>query len=198
MSLKEDINNVINFSERKITGLKTNLREFKYVDNDSFVKPNTIYSIYYTKNKEEVFITGLKGDRFIEPVVIKSIFGQYSQLNNKTRNEYPRGYNLKPSKADYRIGEVIRYFTQKYDNSNNPFEIDEDTYNDTNTLYKYTTFKWTISGLKQDVEIKNTKLIKSLEIDYPGISQVLFPLQLWTPPKDSKEDLENKLSRLKK
>ena len=40
--------------------------------------------------------------------------------------------------------------------------------------------------------------MRGLEKDYPGISNVLFPLQHWKPPKDSVDDLQKKLSLLRK
>ena len=39
--------------------------------------------------------------------------------------------------------------------------------------------------------------MRRLEKEYPGISKLLFPLQLWIPPKDSPEDLQKKLLLLK-
>ena len=36
-----------------------------------------------------------------------------------------------------------------------------------------------------------------LEKEYPGISRILFPLQLWKPSKNSAESLQKKLLLLK-
>ena len=97
------------------------------------------------------------------------------------------------------MGEVKRYFARVANDTTKPiFEITEDSYNDQNNLFVYFDVDWVISGLKSDVELKNSRTIRELERDYPQISNILFPLQLWRPPKDSRDDLENKLSRLKK
>ena len=48
------------------------------------------------------------------------------------------------------------------------------------------------------VKNKNAAIIRSLEDEYTGISNVLFPLQLWKPTQNSPDDLKNKLKRLKK
>ena len=65
-------------------------------------------------------------------------------------------------------------------------------------LYNYTSFQWRISGKKEEVIRDNSATIRSLQIDYPGINKVLFPLQLWKPPLNSSDDIEKKLSLLKK
>tara|TARA_A100001201_G_C4093481_1_gene202921 strand:- start:16 stop:615 length:600 start_codon:yes stop_codon:yes gene_type:complete len=199
MSISEEIQNTKDISERTIGGQVTNLREFRYADTNGFVKPNTRYSIYYTINKDEVYITDSNNGRFIEPVDNKSIFSEYSDLINPIRADYPQPITLKPTEADYRLGEVKRYFTRiSNDITKTPFEIDKDTFNNKNSLYEYVDTIWVISGLKSEVERYNSIRIRFLESKLKGISKILFPLQLWTPPKDSTEDLENKLRRLKK
>ena len=45
--------------EKTIQGLQTNLKEFRY-ENGGFVKPNTLYSIYYTLTKQEIYLTGIQ------------------------------------------------------------------------------------------------------------------------------------------
>lgn len=201
MATKQQIQNIKTNIERTVQGLTTNLKEFRYQEG-GFVKPNTLYSVYYTLDKQEVYLTGItstNNSRLIEKTNDKSLFGTYTDLNSSIRTPYPKESKFNPSESDYRIGEVTRYFTQKANDTTQPiFEINKETFDSQNSLFKYTDFTWVISGLKQDVERENSRTIRFLETDYPGISRVLFPLQYWTPPKDSKEDLENKLSRLKK
>ena len=67
-----------------------------------------------------------------------------------------------------------------------------------NNLYRYTTFQWRLSGLKEEVMRDNQKTIDNLEKTYSGINKVLFPLQLWRAPKNSADDVENKLLLMKK
>ena len=76
-------------------------------------------------------------------------------------------------------------------------EITADDFNNRNNLYIYFKSEWIISGVKSAVNRLNSATISDLQINYPNITQVLFPLQLWKPPKNSLDDLENKLERLK-
>ena len=40
--------------ERTLQGLRTELKQFYYADTIGIVKPNKLYSVYYTLNKKEV------------------------------------------------------------------------------------------------------------------------------------------------
>ena len=201
MATKQQIQNIKTDIERTIQGLRTKPQEFRY-DEGGFVKPNTLYSVYYTLNKQEIYLTGIQDTTNSRPIFKETpdtLFSEYSNIDVSQRQDYPKQSTFNPTDSDYRIGEVTRYFTQQSNDSSKPvFEIDKKTFDNKNNLYRYVSFTWMISGLKQDVERENSRTIRFLETDYPGISSVLFPLQYWTPPKDSKEDLENKLSRLKK
>ena len=189
-------------SERTTQGLRTTKNQFRYLDNNGVVKPNTLYSIYYTFKKELIYLTGISSTsrpRQIIKVSEKDNYETYVSLESNTRQPYPKESNSNPTESDYRIGEITRYFTQKANDKTQPvFEINKETFDNQNSLYNYKSFIWVISGLKQDVEQENTKTIRGLETELPGISRTLFPLQLWTPPRNSTEDLENKLRRLKK
>ena len=88
----------------------------------------------------------------------------------------------------------------KYWVANNPnseiFEISKEDSENENSLYKYTIFQWRISGTREEVIRENQGTIRSQQREYPNITKVLFPLQLWIPPKNSPDDLEKKLSLL--
>ena len=60
--MMKKFNNLKNNSERTIQGLVTLPNEFIYKDMGGKVKPNIVYSIYYSLNKNEVYLTGLKSD----------------------------------------------------------------------------------------------------------------------------------------
>ena len=202
MLTKRAIQSIKNENERFIEGLITSKNEFIYQDNNGIVKPNTTYSVYYTLDKQEIYLTGLlntNNSRVILKQENDTNFSQYVNIGNNTRVDYPKPFSPIPSDGDYKIGEIIRYFTQQANDSSKPvFEIDKKTFNTTNSLFNYVSFTWKISGLKQDVERENQMTINRLIRDFPTITKELFPLQLWTPPKDSIEDVENKLRRLKK
>ena len=186
--------------ERTIQGLKTGFREFYYDNTLSFVAPGTTYSVYYTFSKTEKFLTGILSstNSKIIRAQVPSLFSQYINILSAERQKYPEIIQANPSESDYRIGKIKRYFTQKANNRNgNIFEVSKDDFSSKNNLYRYTSFQWRISGKKEEVIRDNRKTMRGQEKDYPGISKLLFPLQLWIPPKNSPENLEKKLSLLK-
>ena len=78
------------------------------------------------------------------------------------------------------------------------FEITKEDFTNQNNLYDYTTFQWRISGKKDEVNRDNSATLRGIQSNYPSITKTVFPLQLWVPPKNSPDDLQNKLNRLKK
>ena len=201
MSNKQQIQNIKTNIERTIQGLSTKPQEFIYEQTGGFVRPDMVYSIYYTFNKKEMYLTGItdtSNSKIIKRVNNKTMFSKYIELKSPTRQEYPEIISANPSESDYRIGSITRYFTQKGNNRNaDIFEVSVNDFNNKNNLYRYTSFQWRISGKKEEVTRDNQSTMRRLEKEYPGISKLLFPLQLWIPPKNSLESLQKKLSLLK-
>ena len=198
---KKQIQNIKTNIERTIQGLRTKPQEFIYDKTKGFVRPGMVYSVYYTLSKKEVYLTGIKdtsNSKVIKKVNNKTMFSKYSELKTPIRQKYPEIISVNPTESDYRIGSITRYFTQKGNNKNSDiFEISKDDFEDQNNLYKYTSFRWRISGKREEVIRDNRRTIRIQEIDYPGISKILSPLQLWKPPKNSTESLQKKLLLLK-
>jgi len=201
MASKKVIQSIKSNNERNIQGLRTKLNEFRYEDTGAFVKPNVLYSVYYTFSKTEVYLTGITqstNSRIINRIKNKTQFQAYSEIASSERQQYPNITPAKPTKSDYTIGEITRYFTQIANDSSKPiFEVTEDEYLNQNNLYRYTSFQWRISGLKQEVVRDNQRTIEDLENEYKGISRVLSPLSLWKPQKGSFDEVEKKISLLK-
>jgi len=201
MSNKKQIKNIKINSERTIQGLETKPQEFRYKRTDGFVKPNQIYSIYYTFDKRERYLTGVlqtSNSKIIEKVGIKSILNRYAEVKPTSRQPYPKTTPANPNESDYAIGVITRYFARVGNDTNKPiFEVSEGDFNAQNDLYIYFQFEWVISGVKGDVNRVNSATLSGLQLNYSNITQLLFPLQLWKPPKNSPDDLENKLERLK-
>ena len=201
MSNKQQIQNIKTNIERTIQGLSTKPQEFIYEQTGGFVRPDMVYSIYYTFNKKEMYLTGItdtSNSKVIKRVDGRTSFSTYSDLKSLTRQEYPEITLANPSESDYRIGKIKRYFTQKANDRNaDIFEVSKKDFNNKNNLYRYTSFQWRISGKREEVIRDNGATMIGQEKDYPGISRLLFPLQLWIPPKNSPESLEKKLSLLK-
>ena len=202
MATKEQIRNIKQNIERTTQGLFTKLQEFRYVETGGFVKPNTLYSIYNTLDKDEKYLTGLKdstNSKLIFKVKDKSSFLRYRELKFPSRENYPVETRPEITDSDYRIGSVTRYFTQQTnDPTKPPFEITQDDFENQNNLYKYTSFNWKLKGTRQEVIRDNQNTINYLIVNYPNIDKSLFPLQFYRAPQNSPDDLEKKLSLLKK
>ncbi len=196
MKIHEDTDFKVNFA-----GV-TQLGEFKYTHGGS-VQPGLGYHIHYTNDKEEVFMTDdthNSSSKIIEKVNgNQSLFSTYSELNSQVKEDYPSKHTPLPSESDYRIGTFKRYFAQKLNNVNGEiFEIKEED-NDINILFRYIVLDWRISGKKSEVIRDNQVTIDSISRTRGNeqFRKILFPLQLWNPPKDSVDDIQEKLSRRK-
>ena len=201
MTYKKQIQNIKTNIERTIQGLETKPQEFRYKRTGGFVKPNQIYSVYYTNSKRERYLTGVletSNSKIIEKVGQKSILNRYAEVKPTIKQPYPKTTPANPDESDYIIGVINRYFARVGNDINKPlFEVSADDFNTPNNLYIYFQFEWVISGVKSDVNRVNSDTIRDLQLNYPNINQVLFPLQLWKPEKNSADDVENKLERLK-
>ena len=201
MTYKKQIQNIKTNIERTIQGLETKPQEFRYKRTGGFVKPNQIYSVYYKNSKRERYLTGVletSNSKIIEKVGQKSILNRYAEVKPTIKQPYPKTTPANPDESDYIIGVINRYFARVGNDINKPlFEVSADDFNTPNNLYIYFQFEWVISGVKDAVNRENSDTIRDLQLNYPNINQVLFPLQLWKPAKNSADDVENKLERLK-
>jgi len=197
MRVHEDTDFKTNFA-----GL-TKSNEFEYTHGGK-VPAGLEYHIHYTNNKEEVFMTGgihNSNSKIIEKVSGDvSLFSKYATLKPSIRDEYPQKITLNPSEADYRIGKITRYFTQKANNLfDEIFEISKEDYDNQNNLFRYVEFSWRISGTKSEVIRDNTNTLNKLQQTRgnAGIIEKLNLLQFYKPPAGSVDDLTDKLSRRK-
>jgi len=194
--------NIKNNSETFEEGFITKENEFIFESTGKIVKTGEIYTKYFTLNKKEIFLTGLK-DTSNSKLIIKNgkdtMINQYAKIVHNSKKPYPQNQPARPSEDDYRIGSVRRFFARFGNDTKKPIiEISKDDYENQNPLFIYFETRWKISGLKSDVEFANEGAIRQLQRTYPSISDILFPLQLWKPNLNTPEDVENKLSRLKK
>ena len=61
MANKQQIQAIKENNERTIQGLRTGFREFTYDETGGYVKPDKLYSVYYTLTKKQVYLTGTEG-----------------------------------------------------------------------------------------------------------------------------------------
>ena len=141
MMSKKQIESIKTNIERTIQGLQTKPQEFIYEKTGGFVKPNMLYSVYYTLDKEEVYLTGVtntSNSKAIIKVSDKTLFSRYTDIKNLSRKPYPKPTSIKPSESDYRIGEITRYFTRMANDISKPIlEISKEDFGNQNSLYKY-------------------------------------------------------------
>ena len=120
---KKQIQNIKTNIERTIQGLVAKPKEFTYKETGGFVRNKMTYSIYYTLNKDEVYLTGTTdstNSQIIEKVNDKTMFSEYKDLASLTRTPYPKTTPAKPTESDYEIGEITRYFTQVANDKTKP------------------------------------------------------------------------------
>ena len=188
--------------ERTTQGLLTKKSDFVYADNDSFVPENKTYSVYYLTDKSKLYFTNLLTSNYVRQLIrVKDfdLYEQYTNIKSSNREIYPLNYKVELKDDDYSTGLIQRYFIQKGNDINaKVFEISEEDYNKKLTLYNKTSFKWVITGIKEDVRRQNTITIRNAERNYKGINKILTPLQYWRPSKATPVTLEKKLSLLKK
>jgi len=161
------------------------------------------YTGYYYKLYNGTFFTGKtpndKPNQELIPLVIQSsiespLIVTLNQDTNKDLQKYvgllgadpedkklPTPYYPKPTKQDYELGETQRYFSKKI-NDNIFIEIDSTDFNnliEENNAYLwqyYTTFSipWEISGIKNEVENINKKIVALAEFDFKVIGFSAF------------------------
>ena len=190
-------------TERLIGNNTTTFKEFKYYESDGFVQAGLPYTIYYTLDKEKIYLTGLPSDngnrRRISKVNETDLFVKYQDVANRRRENYPKQSKKLPTQNDYQVGEFRRFFCKKSnDNTAQIFEISEDDFNNQSSLYDYYDIDWTISGKKSNVRSTNQVRLRSLQKRVKEIGNYLDPLEYWRPQTGSLYDVQKKLSFLKK
>ena len=202
--LKDDMERIHEKTDFKIdfAGI-TQLNEFQYTHGGS-VQPGLEYHIHYTDDKKEVFMTGgshNSSSKIIQKVKgDKSLFSKYTSLKSSRKTKYPDKFSPNPTEGDYRIGVIYRYFARKANNLNGElFEVSEEDFKNRNNLFSYFQIKWRISGKKLDVIQQNKRitLVASAKRGNEQLRKIVFPLQLWNPPKGSPDDIQSKLDRRK-
>ena len=203
MANKEKIKQIHDNTDFKVefAGI-TQSNEFVYAQHGGTVKSGLEYHIHYTNDKKEVFMLG--GSHGLDSKIInkiggsKSLFRKYTSLKSTTKQPYPSVSPAFPNESDYNIGSFTRYFCQSLTQSNSRvFEISKKDFDNKNDLFTYTSFKWRITGTRQEVFRVNEITTKNASQILPGIGNELFSLQFWRAPKNSPTTLAKKLDLLR-
>ena len=187
--------------ERTSQNFRTKENKFVYRDTGTFVPQDKQYSIYYTNDKQELFFTGLLNSNYVRQILKteETNFQKYMDIKKPAREIYPEDITPEVKDKDYQNGFKLRYFIQLSNDLSSPvLEISKSDFEKDLNLYNKIIVNWKISGTRQQVEEINNNTIDNTERNYPGFKQKVFPLQFWKPSKGSIDDIENKLSRLKK
>ena len=191
----EDINNA---TVRVVKPEKTaDEGEFIYTDGNP-VKKDTSYHIHYTDNFKEYYMTGQSHEKEVSRIIYRiknqTDFSTYSGL--KTPKKLYLEPQLKiPSDKDYEKGFMERCFAKKANETMSPiFEIDKEKLN-SSPLYKYLKIRWYITGKKEIVGNRNTKIISQASEIFPSITKYLSPFQYYRQEEgdETKEDILGKL-----
>jgi len=203
-NLKEEMLRVHRNSERiLIFAGVTKPNEFEYT-HGGMVRPGVEYHIHYTLNKKEVYMTG--GTHNSSSKIIKkingdkTIYAQYTDIVSSVRENYPIKFTPSPSEIEYTNGNIKRYFAQKANDLNGElFETTEEDFNNKNALFRYIEIDWRLTGQKSEVIRDNSLTIEGYSAirGNEQLRKILFSLQFWKPPKNSPEDIQDKLSRRK-
>ena len=189
--------------ERTEQNLKTRKSEFIYRDTKRKVPKNKTYSAYYLNDKSKLYFTNLFTSKYVRELIRINgfdLYEQYTAIKSVVRGVYPSAITPNITDKDYTAGSITRYFAQKTNViSAKVFEISESDFEKELKLYNKTSINWVISGIKENVMIKNLMVVLDKERNFKGIYKILFPLQYWRPSKeDIYETTEKKLSLLKK
>ncbi len=134
MKTLEQIKNRVS---RTITGNITKVNEFKY-DNGLWVRSDIPYTIYYTTDKEEYFVSKTLVERIIINVKNKSMFTMYKEATTGPvkSTKFVRPYKPKITKKNKTAGYLYRYFARQANNENAPIiEINDSTFSNKTPFY---------------------------------------------------------------
>lgn len=184
---------------------QTTENEFKYSDGN-IVPMDVEYHIYYTKSKNEYFMTGkkLNFDKsvFIIPIKNKTLFGQYkfARENKMPSVNYLRLDRVIPTDEDYNNGYINRYFAQQSNNEKSKIlEITKRNYDLQHDFYKKVSIKWRLTGSTDQVIYSNNKAIElASKIIYYIIQILDNPLQFYKSEITKKDEVLKKLAVFQK
>ena len=134
---------IMDSATRKIAGIAGE-NEFRYT-TVSWVKPDTAYTIYYTSDMEEFYITDSIIPRRIYNMKSRSAFTRYkaSSSNTLTPTKFATPYEPKVTKKNRKGGFMYRYFVRQANNKLAPIiEIKDSAYSTPLTFYSKLKIKY--------------------------------------------------------
>ena len=154
------------------------------------------YSIFYTKNKEEVY-SDSKGNNLYR-LKNHTLYSQYKKVKSISREVYLKPYQIYLTEKMIKKGTITRYFV-KYilDGEERMFEVSKQGFSTAGSLYKKVSLDWSLTGSIFEVSKKNKRTLLLKEGQFKGIRDFLDPLELYQKVLTSKDAVTEKLKRLK-
>lgn len=191
-----DIKEIKNKLDRRVKGFTTQVNQFQNEDG-KWVRDGLPYSIYYTRDKKEYYITDTLDPEIIVRVKGRTMFDVYkeSKNGNPPSTVYAPAFRPKPTKKDKKNGYMIRYFVRQ---ANNPFtnviETTEGMYKQNPPFYTRVKVKWLISGDKKKVIEHNREQLEIIRETFPKSIFNFNVLEFYQEELTKKEEILKKLT----
>ena len=153
----------------------TGIEEFKYSSDNLPVRQGQEYLINYMTNKTVRYVLSVSNAQIYRKQ--KTAQEQYRDaLKTTSREVYPK--KLYPTSVNLPFDNkiIVRHFAKSVvDKNPEIFEVVSPTQT---TLYTFVSLEWQISGPVSQAEQFNTLSLEEAESSFPGITEILPPLQL--------------------
>ena len=189
------IENIRDKMDRKLTGRITGINEFTY-DNGNWVRADLPYSIYYTKDKIEYYITDTIVPEIITLKKGSTDFAKYKKSKNGSiaSTQFVTPYAVEVKKKDIKNGYLDRYFVQRLNDNHSPLiEINKSQFGNPLPYYTKGQIRWVISGKLNDVVESNIKALDLLRDIFPETFISISFTEYWQDVPTKKEAIEKKL-----
>jgi len=183
---------------RKIIENVTRENEFKY-DNDSWVRVDTPYTIYYTNDMEEFYISDSAIPRSIYRFKGKTPFSRYKEAASDAleSTKFATPYEPSVTKKNKKAGVMYRYFVRQANNKFAPIiEIKDSAYSSSMPYYSKLKIKWLIVGEKSVVSEHNYFALQEVQEFFNSERFNLDILKYWQHELTKREETLKRLHLL--
>ena len=159
----------------------TDIKEFVYSYNSSlYVPSDMVYHKIITKTKKVIYQTLSKPQKHSEEIKrVKNLSTIEGYLEAKSHNlkvsKYFKNEKIKPNKADYKKGFLLRYFLQlASDDKASVIEVKKGKYIKADSIYHKAKIRWSLSTDIKEQERLNLKNTLEVEKTFPQIRMKIY------------------------
>jgi hypothetical protein len=159
----------------------TDVKEFVYGYNSSIFVPSGIsYHKIITKTKKVFYQTLSKPQKHSEDIKrVKNLSMVEGYLEAKSHNlrvsKYFKNEKVKPKKADYKKGYLLRYFLQlASDDKASVIEVKKGKYIKADSIYHKAKIRWSLNKDIKEQEKLNLKNTLEVEKTFPQIRMKIY------------------------